>query len=521
MSARKSGKGRSRLMANRLILAALVLLALAGLYGAAGLSRPMALTSAVQSGPIGQIPVTSALLACPAPGAAGVTGGDVAIASAPASTGGGQLTSLALNPDAGAGGPAPVQASPQPGQLMILPVKSAPAVPAKVAARQAMDNGKIPTSLGRGGLIISASGSDAQGLDVQQLGPDGQPTARCQAPGSDFWFVGPGSTKLHTELYLVNADNQAADANVAVQTESGQMLGVSDSGIIVPPHAMVVQSLTTLLHAAKAVALHVTTSTGRVVAAVRETTAFKKPGIWLPAAAEPATTQFLTGLPSTPGTRELYVTVPGSKAATVKVSVVTPRGSYRPTGGGGIGVLPHMATGVSLPSLGGAPGTVEISANVPITAELEISGGAAGAPGVFLTGSGPVTEQGVVAASPSGQAGTTELVLSDPGKRDASVKIAEAVPGEPLTGQTGQLVTIKARSATEVKIALPKGLPKRDRQAKLVAIIVTPVAGSGPVYAARIASSGRTVLGIVPVISSPTKIELPPVRSSLVTVLGS
>ena len=72
-----------------------------------------------------------------------------------------------------------------------------------------MAGGAVPTSLANGGLIVSATGSDAQGFDVEQLGPGGQPTARCEAPGSDFWFVGPETTKLHTELYLINADDAA------------------------------------------------------------------------------------------------------------------------------------------------------------------------------------------------------------------------------------------------------------------------------------------------------------------------
>jgi hypothetical protein len=507
-------------MASRLILVALVVLALGGLYGVAGLSRPLALTTSAPTGPIGHLPVTSALLACPAPGSAGIKGGGVAIANAPASTGSGHLDLTALNASAGPPGPAPVTISPAPGQLTIKAIKNAPAVTKKVAAEHTMAAGVVPTSMARGGLIISAAGSDAQGLDVEQLGPAGQPTGRCQAPGSDFWFVGPGSTSLHTELYLINPDSQPADANLSVQTESGPQIGIADSGINVPPHGMVVQSLTKLLHAAKAIALHVTTSTGRVLAAVRETTSFSKPGIWLPSAEEPATTQVLTGLPGTGGARELYITVPGDRAAKVKVTAVTPRGSYQPTGGNGISLLGHLTAGVSIPSLSGSPGSIVVTSNVPVTAELEITGGPSGAPGAFLTGSGPISEQGVVAASPGGPAGVTSLVLSDPGKRSATVKVAVAVPGSPLTGQAGQTVTVSAKSATEVRVALPKTASRRDKRAPVFAIIVTPLAGSGQVYGARLAESGHNVVGILPVESSPTRIELPYVRASLVNVLG-
>jgi len=286
----------------------------------------------------------------------------------------------------------------------------------------------------------------------------------------------------------------------------------------VPPHSMVVQSLDKLVRSARAAAFHVTTSTGRVIAAIRTTGSAGKAGEWLPVAAEPATTQVLTGLPATAGTRELFVTVPGGAAAKVKVTAVTPRGSYQPTGASGITVLSRTTGGFPIPSLSGNPGSIKISANTPFTAVLEMSGGPPGAPGAFISGSGPVIEQGVIAASPVGSAGKSQLVLSAPG-RAASVKISEAIAGVPLAGQTGQTVKIGARSATKVKIGLPKQASRR--KVKLVAILVTPLPGSGPVYAARLAVVGGSLQTVLPVVSSPTVINLPAVRQSLAGTLGS
>ncbi len=516
MSARKARPARGRQLANRFILAFLVVLALAGLYGVAGLSHAIVLTAATPPASAGQLDVSTALVACPGPGSAGVTGGNLAEASAPASTGSGQVVLTELNAAAKTQPPAPVTTAPQPGQLTVKTIARVPAVPAKVATLPVMAGVAVPTSMARGGLILSATGSNAQGLDVEQLGPDGQPTARCQAPGSDFWFIAPEAAKQHTELYLMNADATPADAHVTVQTDSGPLLGARDSGIVVPPHAMIIQSLDSLVHSARDAAFHVTTSTGRVVAAMRVSGSATKPGIWLPAAQQPATTQMLTGLPATTGTRELYITVPGAAAARVKVTAVTPRGSYQPTGGTGISLLGHLTTGVSIPALSGFPGSIKISASVPVTAVLEISGGPPGAPGAFIGGSDAITEQGVVAASPVGQGGTTQLVLSAPGKA-AKVRIVAAPAGSPLTGQPGQVVTIAAKSATKVRVSLPK----HDAQATVMAILVTPQPGSGPVYAARLAVAGHSVLTVLPVISSPTRIDLPAVRQSLLSVLGS
>jgi hypothetical protein len=279
---------------------------------------------------------------------------------------------------------------------------------------------------------------------------------------------------------------------------------------------MVVQSLDKLVRSARAAAFHVTTSTGRVIAAIRTTSSASKAGEWLPVATEPATTQVLTGLPATAGTRELYVTVPGGAAAKIKVTAVTPRGSYQPTGANGITVLSRTTSGFPIPSLSGNPGSIKISSDTPFTAVLLMSGGPPGAPGAFISGSGPVIEQGVIAASPVGSAGKSQLVLSAPG-RAASVKISEAIAGVPLA-QTGRTVKIGARSATKIKIGLPK---QARRKIKLVAILVTPVPGSGPVYAARLAVVGGSLQTVLPVVSSPTVINLPAVRQSLAGTLGS
>ena len=350
---------------------------------------------------------------------------------------------------------------------------------------------------------------------MEQLGPGGQPTARCERPGSDFWFVGPGSPKYHIEIYLMNIDDQSADAAVSVQTDSGQTLGAQDSGIVVPPHSMVVQTMDKMVHSAKAIAFHVTTSTGRVVAATRVTNSLSREGTWLPPAQTPATTQVLSGLPASPGNRELYVTVPGGTAAQVKVTVVSQRGTYQPTGGGEP-LLGHQTTGLSIPSLAGLTGSIEVSANVPITAVLEMPGGPSGAPGSFIVGGGPIVGQGVVAANTSGKVGTCDLVLSAPGDA-ASVSVALAAPGEALTGLNGQIVNIKAKSAVQVKLTLPK----HARKVPLIAVVVTPLSGSGPVYGGRVAIIRGSIQTVIPVITSPSSIKLGQVNESLLTVLGN
>ncbi len=141
----------------------------------------------------------------------------------------------------------------------------------------------------------------AQGLEVEQTGPGGLVTAQCSAPGTSFWFVGPGQASASTiELYLANTGSQAADAQVSVLTDVTKgppLLGNADNGITVPPHSMVVQSLGRLLQSSKVIALNVTTSVGQVVAAVRESKSAGADGNWLAPTRAPARHLVIPGMP--------------------------------------------------------------------------------------------------------------------------------------------------------------------------------------------------------------------------------
>src|SRR5260370_22643563 len=98
----------------------------------------------------------------------------------------------------------------------------------------------------------------------------------------------------------------------------------------------------------------------------------------------------------------------------------------------------------------------------------------------------------------------------------ASVSVAQAIPGTGLTGSNGQVVHIPAKSSVDLRLTAPK-----RSKTTLIAIVVTPLAGSGPVYAGRIAIIRNTVQTIQSIVSSPDKIQLAPVRRSLLAVLGS
>jgi len=501
-----------RVVGSRCLLALLVLTALAAVYALASIGRPAGVAAGPPAPGRSRARVSAAVRACPAPGSAGATAAGIALAASSAGTG--QAAVTRLSPAGAATPPAPLRVLTQPGRLTQVSVPvSAGAAHGGSQGPAAAGGAAVTTGPARGGVMIEASGAMARGLEAEQTDARGLATAQCQGPGTDFWFVGPGQrSAADIRLYLMNTDSQAADASVGVLTDSGPVLGSTDAGIGVPPHGIVVQSLAGLVHGSRVVALNVTTSVGRVAPAVLETSGGGEPGAWLPAAQAPATSQVLPGLPAAPGGRELYVAVPGTSNAQVKVTAVTARGSYQPTGGSGIDLPGGSAAAVALPSLSGIPAAIQISSSVPVTASMSVPGGAAGAPGAFTAAAAPVQEQGVITGNPGGSGGTCALVLSAP-QAAATVSVTElTAAGQASAPREVQL----ARGRTTVVTA---AAPRQAGRSWPFAVAVTPLAGSGPVYAARVVGASGAVQSILPLGSSLSWVPLPAVDDSVATAV--
>ena len=351
---------------------------------------------------------------------------------------------------------------------------AAPLTPAEQAGQPGSSPG-VTTQAGRGGVEVSATGAMAQGLEVEQTGPGGLVTAQCSAPGTSFWFVGPGQASAGTiELYLMNTGSEPADAQVSVLTDVTKgppLLGNADNGITVPPHGMVVQSLGHLLQSSKVVALNVTTSVGQVVAAVRESRSARDDGNWLPATQAPARHLVIPGLPGDSGSRDLYIAVPGSASAQVKVTAVTAKGSYQPTGGTGIDLLGGSAVSIPLPSLSGVPGA--------IIDLVQRAGGRDDARCRAARPARPVRSQSAPGRSWSRACSPTTRPAR-PARptwccrrrgKAASVRITTATSTVSATGQQGTVVQIKAGSS----VVLPSSRQPGTR-ATAFSLIVTPLA---------------------------------------------
>jgi hypothetical protein len=515
-------------IANRAIALVVLLVAIAAAAGLAVWKHTVTLAAAAPQPQPHNAPVNTVVRACPAPGLAGAPGSQVALIAGPATTGAGRAVVSGIGGSTGA----PLASVTQPGTVTVTGVhavqvaghgKTAPGKPAHgKTPSPASTPSPTPTSQAvatvpaPGGVVIQASGAMARGLEAEQVLPGGRISARCGGPGTDFWFVGPGAFSVgDIQLFLMNVGSQPADVDVQAYTDAGPLQGSRDTGVAVAPHAMVTQSLEKLLHGTRMVALNVRTSVGQVVAAVEETSGAAHSGAWLPESGTPGTRIVVPGMPPTAGTRQLFVTVPGTQDAHITLSAVTDKGSYHPTGGGGLDIPGGSVAQLSLSSLSAISGAIEISSTVPVTASLLTPGGQKGTPGVFTAAAPALQEQGVVAANVSGGGAVSSLVLSAPWGA-ARVRVTEVGAGGGPPAAPGKVILVQAHHSLLQQLAAPAG----TRRGSAFAVFVTPLPGSGPLYAGRVVmSSGRggSLESVLPVSSALTVVPLPHVRDELVT----
>jgi len=509
-----------------LVPAAVVLLALGAITGAAQFDQPAATAPSHAVMPPRQTPVTSAARACPpVPGGGS---GTVAFIAGPAGssgpaggTGQAELVPLPLaGADLRAAGPISQDA---PGTLQMLTIPAA----------QNAGRGRAQALQG---WAVTANGSMAKAMEAEVTQRQGLGAVRCGEPGSDIWFVGPGQQggAAQIQLDLMNVDALAASVDVSVITDAGRVQAGDAAGLTVPPHQTVTESLSSLASGSSVVAIEVRTDIGRVAADVTESSSSGGTASWLPGAAVPSTQLVIPGVAPASRPAGLYIVVPGHVDARVSVLAVTPQGPYRPFGSQTEDLPAGSASYVPLTPLGGTSSALELTSNVPVTAAVLVPGSGLG---VFTAAAAAISEQAVVAGNSAGSGLGAAIVLSAPAG-PARVRLTEmaqatasratasgaTASGATASGATAsgasaagvgatasQVVSVRAGHTVTAQVSAPPGA----RQGTAFAVVVTPLAGSGPVYAARVETQGQsTVVSIIPAVSALTTIMLPPVRDS-------
>lgn len=482
----------------RLMPAAMVLLALAVIGGAAAIIKaapttaPSASAAAPKTGSSAialtrQAAITTAIRACP-PG-----------------TSASQDRVALFESSAGSGGEAALTPVPQPG------MKITGAQPATMTNPGILSVLPVPataTASKQQGWSIAAAGTMAQGVEAEVADGSGLASVRCGEPGSDFWFLGPGQQNgtRQIQLDLMNVDSLAATVNVNVITDAGVVQAANGTGITVPPRELVTESLSAQAAGASVVAIEVRTSAGRVAADVSESSSHGTAS-WVPSATAPSTRLVIPGVPPSGTTASLFLVVPGSTGARVNVLAITSQGHYQPFGSQPIDLPGQSASAVQLTPLGGTAAALQITSNVPVAAAVLVPGSGLG---TFTTSTPAIAEQAVIAGSTSGGGFAASVALSAPGTA-ARVRVTEIAEGAAAGTGTSQLTTVPAGRTVAVPVKAPSG----SKRGVPFTVVITPLPGSGPVYAARVETQAQsTVVSILPADSALTTIGLPPVRNS-------
>jgi Family of unknown function (DUF5719) len=387
---------------------------------------------------------------------------------------------------------------------------AAPAAPVTVAMPGAAATVTAPGGADAGGTSVSATGQMAEGFEAEQANSAGMGLVSCSHPSSDMWFVGSGEPDVW--LYLLNSGTAEASVDVTILTDTGQQNAL-DNAITVAPDQVIAENVSTYVHGAQAVALHVQTSAGQIAASVWEGTGAGS-GAWLPQAAAPSTTVVIPGLTVASSSARLFVTVPGATDAKLKVVAYTPAGAFTQFAGTPVQASAAATTPVTLSSLGASAAGLELTSNVPIVAGLLVPGTGIGS---FTASAAPVADQGVVAGNPATRGLTVGLLLTAPrAAATASVSVIDS-DGTVTSPAALQDVTIAGGRTLAVAVPRPAG-------GKPFAIALTPRSGSGPLYAARVVTSGTgglsaEVTSLLPVPSALTEITLRPVQNSYTAVL--
>jgi hypothetical protein len=503
----------------RLALLGAVVLALVVVAAFAWSTKPAARQSAVAGGQVAA--VTSITRSCPPVAAGAGTTTHISMIAVPSqaaaakgspatAVGSATLSAVPAAPAASAATKPAKKPAKKTSTKTASATKSTSAAPVTVSEPGAATTVTAPSAGSAAGTALAVTGRMAEGFEAEQATSAGLGLVSCSHPSSDMWFVGSGASNV--QLYLMNTGALAASVNVNILTDTGQQNGLTDA-ITVAPDQVIEENIAPYVRGAQAVAMEVQTSSGQVAASVWESDGTGG-GAWVPQSAEPSTTLVIPGLTVASSAARLFVTVPGQSDARVKVVAYTPAGAFQQFSTVPVQASAGATTPVTLSSLGASAAGLELTSNVPIVAGVLVAGTGIGS---FATAVAPVSEQGVVAGNPATAGLTVGLLLTAPGAAaTASVSVISA-DGTVTSPAALQDMTVPAGRTLAVTVPRPTGR-------RPFSIVLTPGADSGPLYAARVVTSGSgglsaPLVSLLPVQSALTEITLPPAQSSYTAVL--
>ncbi|WP_030341353.1 DUF5719 family protein [Streptomyces sp. NRRL S-1022] len=334
-------------------------------------------------------------------------------------------------------------------------------------------------------LIGTADGGFAPGWTVQETTEVAAGTGRgllgvnCTGADTEFWFPGASTATGRTDyVHLTNPDDSAAVVDIELYGKDGAIKSPLGENLTVKPHASEPILLSTLTDERQDdVTVHVGVRSGRVAAAVQALDD-KSGGDWLAAAADPAGSLVLPGIPKDATDVRLIAFAPGDDDADLKIRLASPDGLITPAGNETAHVKSGMTTTVDLGDVTrGEAGSLVLTPTdqaVPVVAALRVVRGKGDKQETaFIPAAAAV---GARATSADNSAKGTTLALTAPGGT-ATVKVTASAGSEGGT-PAAKTFTIKSGTTQDVDAPVPAGLKGT------YALTVEPVSG-GPVYASR------------------------------------
>ncbi|MGC3955925.1 MAG: DUF5719 family protein [Propionicimonas sp.] len=312
-------------------------------------------------------------------------------------------------------------------------------------------------------MLVTAqttAGLGAVSLTRSTSGPDrGLSATTCESAATRRWFAGVLlNDNAQADLVLANADTVDAAVDVTIFGPDGRINAAGSRGIVVEAHSARSVPLSVLATATGPVTLLVESSAGRVAATLRQrlwqgTTPLGAD--WVPPAVAPATELVVPGVVAGEGERELVVTNPGDRTASVTVELLGEAGRSAIPGAESLDLPAGATRSVELsPGLAGQPGGLRLTSEQPIVAGVRQTSSAdsasqdpawsAALPGLPGEGSWPV---------PAGSGAAVVLLLSNPAATDAevSVTVGNELGGEGTTSQqlvpAGSTIAVPLASA--------------------------------------------------------------------------
>ncbi|ARP70539.1 hypothetical protein LK07_12985 [Streptomyces pluripotens] len=334
-------------------------------------------------------------------------------------------------------------------------------------------------------LVGTAEGKFAPGWTVQETTEVAVGTGRglqgvnCTAGDTEFWFPGASTAPSRTDyVHLTNPDDSAAVVDIELYGKDGVIKSPLGEDLTVKPHASEPILLSTLTDEHQTdLTVHVSVRSGRVGAAVQALDD-KAGGDWLAAAADPAGSLVLPGIPKDATDVRLVAFTPRDDDADLKVRLASPDGLITPAGNETVHVKSGMTTAVDLGDVTrGEAGSLVLTPTdrtVPVVAALRVvRGKGSNQETAFIPATVPV---GTRATAADNSAKGTTLALTAP-TATATVKVTASAGSEGGTAVT-KTYTIKSGTTQNIDAPTPSGLKGT------YALTVESVSG-GPVYASR------------------------------------